>query len=83
MAKLEKIKTLSDTDIRKWLRIIKEEDLLRGLLGVDPEIKNRILQNMSPSAGKAIDEYGQEHKGLPKIYIDKSLDSLEKILNSI
>jgi flagellar motor switch protein FliG len=83
MAKLEKILTMTDADIQRWLRVITEEDLLKGLAGIGNETEKRILANMSESAGKVINEYLEKKKGLAKSEIDASLDRLEKALKAM
>ena len=74
---------MTDADIQKWLRVIKEEDLLRGMAGTNHEVGKRILANMSERAGKVIQEYLERNKGLGKSEIDASLGELAKALNSL
>lgn len=83
MTRLGKILSMADADIQSWLRLIKEEDLLKGMTGISNEVRKRILANMSDRAGKAINEYLEKNKGLGESDIATSLDKLENALKTV
>jgi flagellar motor switch protein FliG len=83
MAKLEKILTMSDDEIQKWLGLIHEDDLMKALIGVDEQVKACILHNMSARAGAVIDNYLRGHTNLDASSIDQSIGVLEKALESV
>jgi len=83
MAKLEKITSLTDHSIQFWLRTVDEQDLLNGLLGVSAEVRQRVLDNMSPRAKFSVREYQEAHADLDQRIIDASLARLEAALATI
>ena len=83
MAQLERILTLTDHNIQFWLRTVEEQDLLNGLIGVSAEVRQRVLENMSPRAKVTIRDYVESHADLDTRFVDASLARLENALTII
>jgi flagellar motor switch protein FliG len=83
MAKLEKINTLTDTNIQFWLRTIEEQDLLNGMIGVSAEVRQRVLDNMAPRAKLAVRDYVESHVHLDQRIVEASLERLESALTLV
>lgn len=83
MAQLEKLLTLTDQRIQFWLRTIEEQDLLNGMLGVSAEVRQRVLDNLSPRAKVAVRDYVENHATLDQRIIDTSLGKLERALGMV
>ncbi len=80
MAKLEKILSLSNGSIQFWLRTVEEQDLLNGLIGVSSEVRQRVLENLSPRAKFSAKEYLESHADLDPNIIEASLTRLDNAL---
>jgi len=54
MITLNRLKTMSDTDIQIWLRKVEPlgvGELVKGLLGADTAVRQCVLRNMSEKGG--------------------------------
>jgi flagellar motor switch protein FliG len=83
MANLEKISTLTDQRIQFWLRTIEEQDLLNGMLGVNAEIRQRVMDNLAPRAKVALRNYLEDHANLDQRIVAASLARLETALDMV
>jgi flagellar motor switch protein FliG len=83
MANLDRILTLTDSNIQFWLRTIEEQDLLNGMVGVSAEVRQRVTNNLAPRAKIAVRDYIEAHADLNQRIIDASLARLESALGMI
>lgn len=83
MAKLERILSMTDQSVQFWLRTVDEQDVLNGMLAVNAEIRQKILDNLSPRARVAVRDYTESHTNLDQRIVDASLDRLEGLLQLI
>jgi flagellar motor switch protein FliG len=83
MANLDRILSLSDSNIQFWLRTIEEQDLLNGMVGVSAEVRQRVTSNLSPRAKVAVRDYVEAHSDLHQRIIDASIARLEASLNMV
>lgn len=83
MARLEKLLTLTDQRIQFWLRTIEEQDLLNSMVGVSAEVRQRVLDNLSPRAKLAVRDYVEQHADLNPRIIEASLEKLEGALGMV
>jgi flagellar motor switch protein FliG len=83
MANLERILSLTDSNIQFWLRTIEEQDLLNGVVGVSAEVRQRVTNNLSPRAKVAVRDYVETHSDLNQRIIDASLTRLESSLKMV
>ena len=80
MAKLERILSMNDQAIQFWLRTVEEQDVLNGLLAVSAEVRQRVINNLSPRARVAVRDYLESHADLDQRIVDASLGRLENSL---
>jgi len=83
MANLDRILTLTDSNIQFWLRTVEEQDLLNGMVGVSAEVRQRVTNNLAPRAKVAVRDYVEAHADLKQSIIDASLARLEASLNMV
>ena len=83
MANLERVLTLSDQSIQFWLRTVEEQDVLNGLLGVSAEVRQRVLDNLSPRARVVTRDYLESHVDLDQRFVEASLGRLESALGLV
>jgi len=83
MAKLERIISMTDQSVQFWLRTVDEQDVLNGMLDVSAEIRQKILDNLSPRARVAVRDYLESHADLDQRIVDASLDRLESLLKLV
>jgi flagellar motor switch protein FliG len=85
MTTLNGLKSLDDSRIQTWLRKIGTGGvgiLEKALLRADSEVKGCIVRNMSPYAGKKLQEdlKALANQNVSKREIQESAEQLEKLL---
>ena len=83
MAKLERVLSMTDQSIQFWLRTVEEQDVLNGLLGVSAEVRQRVLDNLSPRARVVTRDYLESHADLDQRFVEASLTRLESALSLV
>lgn len=84
---LDKLTTMSDSQIQQWLRRVNSETdintLTIALSGVDEKVKDCVFRNMSVHAKTLLDEsiQKQAHKRLKESEIQKCINALVNLFN--